>query len=232
MARTWLAAMLAMGCNGDRASPVAIAAPPVSTAAASLPTLVNVEDVASGLEHACALRAGVVYCWGDGLGTHADSPVAQAVAGLPRIAQISSGGRRTCALGVDGELACWGELLGELTGDVPGEVHVLTPGQPMPAGIAIRWGGPTILDFGEPITRVAVGMTHICAVTASGRPFTSPPAFPTITTRGYARASPRAWSSRSSRLSPPAAAAACCNPTGGPSARPTAASPRTTSTRW
>jgi hypothetical protein len=160
-------AVAAFACDSAKPSepsktpPAAVAQLP----AAERPPLDSVEALESGLDHACALRAGKVYCWGQALGTGVDSPLAHEISGLPPIAEMRSAGRRVCALSRDGELFCWGERLGQPLSGPRGQVFEIQAGAKPPSDLAIQWGAVAKLDFGRPITRVAVGLTHICALT-------------------------------------------------------------------
>ncbi len=160
-------AVAAFACDSPRPSEPG-RAPPAAVAqspAAEGPLLDSVEALESGLDHACALRAGKVYCWGQSLGAGADSSLAHEISGLPPIAEMRSAGRRVCALGRGGELFCWGERLGQPLSGPRGQVFETRPGVKPRSDLAIRWGAVAKLDFGRPITRVAVGLTHICALT-------------------------------------------------------------------
>jgi alpha-tubulin suppressor-like RCC1 family protein len=74
----------------------------------------EVEALAAGDYHACALVNGDVWCWGSnafgglGDGSTADSPVPVQVVGLPGAAQaIAANYDGTCAI-VNGGVWCWG----------------------------------------------------------------------------------------------------------------------------
>ena len=80
--------------------------------------LANVVAVASGGSHACALtRDGTAWCWGDnrngqlGIGqpTVLESSSPRRVITDTRFTSIAAGTWHTCALGVDGTVACWGD---------------------------------------------------------------------------------------------------------------------------
>ena len=85
--------------------------------------------LAAGAYHVCALTdTGKVFCWGRndsgqlGNGTFVDSKIPTEVVGLATRAQgISAGPAHTCALLIDGSVACWGSNLGNAFGTVPGE---------------------------------------------------------------------------------------------------------------
>jgi alpha-tubulin suppressor-like RCC1 family protein len=79
-------------------------------------TLTGVTNVAAGLEHACAVTAGALECWGnndngeigDGTDDEADAPVTVNVGGKT-VSQVSAGYSHTCALASDGTVYCWGQ---------------------------------------------------------------------------------------------------------------------------
>jgi len=80
-----------------------------------VPDLDQVEAVALGGSHTCALlRGGRVSCWGRnhagqlGTGDEEDRHSPTLVDGLPSVEQISAGDLSTCALTSEGELHCWG----------------------------------------------------------------------------------------------------------------------------
>lgn len=133
------------------------------SATARMPTAVTltsgsqVDAIASGNDHACALLAdGSVHCWGDNryeqLGrdtfpdNYSDSPAPMEAEGLrPPLGLTSNAG---CALR-DGDLVCWGDnRLGQL-----GIVPVV---QPTPRLVA------------EDVASVAVGDQHACVRLVSG----------------------------------------------------------------
>lgn len=76
----------------------------------------EVVEIAAGDSHTCARTGtGVVWCWGSnsrgqlGIGGGAASASAPAKVTLPFVAsRLSARGNATCAVGLAGELACWG----------------------------------------------------------------------------------------------------------------------------
>lgn len=165
-----VAAALAVACDSSgspeqTAQPVPAPVPAVAPEARATAPLDGVEQIAAGLDHTCALRKGRVYCWGQTLRGDQVSAIATAESRLANISSIDAAGRRTCALGAGGSLYCWGEELGEGSQGVPGQVYVHPPSGSIPADLAIRWGALKQIDFGARVTKVAVGMIHICAIT-------------------------------------------------------------------
>ncbi len=69
----------------------------------------GVDAVTAGSIHTCALKSGIVRCWGDGVGnrSYGKEPVAIAVPGSG-VSAIASGGDHDCALTGAGALYCWG----------------------------------------------------------------------------------------------------------------------------
>src|SRR5688572_23459763 len=157
LARSLVVAVAACGSSAEQPAPAPV---PARDARVDGLALDRVDDLVVGFDHACALREGRVYCWGHALGRGASSRIARELVALPVIRAIASAGRRVCAISDAGELFCWGELVGERSSGVRGQVYAAGA-----AELQIVWGGPSRLDFGRPVASVAVGMTHICAIT-------------------------------------------------------------------
>jgi len=121
----------------------------------------DVQQVSAGGLHSCALRAdGTVACWGDGSagqlgqGAAEDASAPVAVQGLPSAAtQIDAGGYHTCALLMDGGVACWGENRFGQLGD----------GTRTSRSSAVRVAG-----LAGPARKVDVGFSFSCALLESG----------------------------------------------------------------
>lgn len=120
------------GTRGEQLSPVVLA-------------LENVELLAAGAQHTCALAAGEAWCWGDngtgaiGDGTLETRPTPTRV--LSNVQSISAGNGSTCAV-QEGQAWCWGTI---------------TRGRDQ-----VRFGSVGAQS-------VAVGFDHACALTTSGR---------------------------------------------------------------
>ena len=117
----------------------------------------------AGWDHTCGLLAGgAVRCWGlnaDGQlgdGTRIDRGTPVAVPGLPAVAALAAGRAHTCGLTSDGRIYCWGD-------DGRGQLgNGSTVDQPTPTRVR---GLP------EPLTAIAAGAQHTCALGTSGRAF-------------------------------------------------------------
>lgn len=131
----------------------------------ALPTLVvgapNTLHVSAGLDHTCALgRDGVVRCWGHNdqgqlgtmcAGSTCNSPTV--LAGLGPAVSIATSAQFTCALGVDGAVACWGaNSAGQLGHAGAFDATPRTPDGLV--GIAVR--------------DIALGINGACALTVAG----------------------------------------------------------------
>jgi alpha-tubulin suppressor-like RCC1 family protein len=136
------------------------------------PALRRVLHIAAGHEHTCALfDGGSVRCWGKGasgrLGTGSITSIGddETPATIPNITlggravQVSAGREHTCALLDTGKVRCWGaNAKGQL-----GYGHTRDIGDDESPASA----GDVPLD--EPVTQIAAGAFHTCALLASGR---------------------------------------------------------------
>jgi alpha-tubulin suppressor-like RCC1 family protein len=118
-------------------------------------------SITAGENHACGLtERGAVHCWGwnhDGQlgnGTHEDSNIPVAVAGLPEdIVAIAAGARHNCAMTSAGGLRCWGYgSAGQL-----GDGLKATSTVPVP-----------VIGLGSDVLAVDPGFSHTCALTSQG----------------------------------------------------------------
>ncbi|MEM7128643.1 MAG: Ig-like domain-containing protein [Chloroflexota bacterium] len=131
-------------------------------------TPVDVNGLTSGViaitvggGHACALTTGGgVKCWGYnrygglGDGSTVDSLIPVDVSGLSTgVSSISAGGARTCALLNSGSVKCWGYNRYGGIGD-GSTIDKLTP--------------VDVLGINEDVTAIAVGGSHVCALTTAG----------------------------------------------------------------
>jgi hypothetical protein len=102
--------------------------------------------VALGGQHACALRAGNVYCWGRNLDGECGAPPsatvngAMQVASLTSVTEIAVSGASSCAL-VNGSVSCWGRRDGSgtmvLGRDCGGSCNATPVSVALPSGTTI-----------------------------------------------------------------------------------------------
>ncbi len=130
-------------------------------------------ELVGGAEHTCARGYnGSVYCWGSALrgqlGQATQKPIGDdefpSVAGPVSVSadglitQIAAGSDHTCALLDDGSVRCWGDnTYGQL-----GYGHTDTIGDDEPPKYV------SAVDVGGPVTQVAAGSYHTCALLESG----------------------------------------------------------------
>jgi alpha-tubulin suppressor-like RCC1 family protein len=122
----------------------------------------GVTRIAAGYNHTCALVGGGAKCWGqNGRGQigddgAADQLVPTDVSGLAaNVTRIGAGGFHSCAV-VSGGAKCWGSNDFNQLGDnevFPDEHH--TP--------------IDVFGLGAGVAEIAVGYSHTCAVTVSGK---------------------------------------------------------------
>lgn len=141
------------GWLGDGGS--SLESPPVTVSGLS-----NVDAIAVGDDHSCALAAGAVSCWGEngngqlGDGTTTDRDLPVSVSGLPGgIVAIAAGDDHTCAASGSGDAFCWGDNLQGQLGDGT------TTDRHLPVAVAGLPGG---------VTALAGGTGHSCAIAATG----------------------------------------------------------------
>jgi cysteine-rich repeat protein len=128
-------------------------------------------SVTTGTHHTCALlEGGFVRCWGAGdagrLGYGNEFNIGAAVTpamvgdvpvgGL--VAQISAGGYHTCAVMVGGAVRCWGAGMGGRLGY--GNTNDIGDNELPSAAGDVNVGGP--------VSKVAVGGVHTCALLQNG----------------------------------------------------------------
>ena len=105
-------------------------------------------DISAGQNHACALSAGALTCWGKGF---PDGP--QTIQEIPTfLSTIQAGAGFTCGLTTDADMACWtngDEELENKFGDDGSELAI-TPG---------------------PFAELAIGLHHACAIKSDGSIF-------------------------------------------------------------
>ena len=140
------------GTTTDRLQPVQV------------PGLSGVAAITAGADHTCALMDDdTVRCWGgnssgqlgDGTATRRLGPVTVSIAdGVPLrfVASVVAGGSHTCALGITGQVWCWGANFAGQLGD-------RTVDQRLRPVTAQQAGNPA---------RLAAGSFHTCAVDVDG----------------------------------------------------------------
>jgi alpha-tubulin suppressor-like RCC1 family protein len=101
--------------------------------------------IGTGYDHTCSLGDGIVTCWGANdtgqLGIGSSDPIDGTVEPLLVVetTQLAVGVGHACALGIDGQVRCWGETYGP---------------------------SPTVVALGVIPARIAAGSYHDCAATA------------------------------------------------------------------
>jgi hypothetical protein len=149
-------------CWGDPSAAAAIGAGPGQDTSrpVRVANLTDVESVAIGDDHACAVvRGGTVRCWGDNVAGQlgrpgSASPIAQPVAGLTDVVAVTAGPDTTCALQHPGTVWCWGRPTEDPFGIPPGADFRAVRGSPTPQPVRL----PTLVDA------IATQMTHTCAI--------------------------------------------------------------------
>jgi alpha-tubulin suppressor-like RCC1 family protein len=139
---------------------------------------VHLVSLSSGAEQTCGLTAsGTAYCWGSSFWAALGRAELLQPLGTPvpvdgggQYATITAGGAHTCAIGVGGELHCWGantfgqlgitstETCGGGVGKIPVGPH---PCERVPAAVSDR---PTF-------TALSAGASHTCGLVADGTAF-------------------------------------------------------------
>lgn len=124
---------------------------PNSTSIKTTPTLVpgiaNVDQVAVGADHICAVSAGTLKCWGlnssgqigNGQVNNMSQPQPITTVALADVVEVSAGRHHTCARTAAGDVHCFGEYY-----------------TPVPAKIAAG------------ATKITSGSTHDCAIFGDG----------------------------------------------------------------
>jgi alpha-tubulin suppressor-like RCC1 family protein len=150
----WGAALAALAAAGFIGAPAAQARP-----ATVPPTTLTV-----GTSHACAVRGGAAYCWGQdlygqlgdgrhGAGTVSSVPVRVSMPDGIAFVGITAGQAHTCAVDTTGGAWCWGRNnIGQL-GNGPG-VGLVQPDSDVPVAVA----GTHTFDS------ISAGDNHTCAL--------------------------------------------------------------------
>jgi alpha-tubulin suppressor-like RCC1 family protein len=118
----------------------------------------GVTDIAVGNGHSCAIKAGTLYCWGRndvgqlGNGTTNPSSVPVMVKDMDSgVTQVTAHGLQTCAIKAKA-LYCWGNNDSLQVGN---------------GGTADRYETPQLISSPDvPVTGVALGREHGCAISA------------------------------------------------------------------
>lgn len=132
-----------------------------SSAARQVVGLRQVDELALGAYHSCALSAGQMYCWGSNsygqLGAAQASAEPARVEGLSDVVAIAAGAQHSCAVQADGTAYCWGlDSSGELGS---AQLQPSAEAHPQPARVSL-----------EGVARIFAGQgQHVCAV-AMGSP--------------------------------------------------------------
>jgi alpha-tubulin suppressor-like RCC1 family protein len=127
----------------------------VCAAACVVGTCASVASLALGYDHACALLAGTVRCWGrsdyfgPGLGM-STTPVP--IPGLMGVLQITAGNNHTCAILADRSVSCWGQNSFGQLGD----------------GTTDRRTSPTSVPHLTGVAAISAGSIHTCALRTDG----------------------------------------------------------------
>jgi alpha-tubulin suppressor-like RCC1 family protein len=128
-------------------------------------------QISAGATHTCALLpAGAVTCWGDGsdgklgygnvldVGDRQTPRAAGAVSIGGAAVSVVAGGTHTCAILEGGSVRCWGnDDFGQLGVGAPGAIG----DDELPSAVAP-------LQFPQPVTQLALGFDHTCALTTDG----------------------------------------------------------------
>jgi alpha-tubulin suppressor-like RCC1 family protein len=137
---------------GDASGPLGHAAPGPVTGLTSGVTAFSARD-----RHACAIKAGALYCWGwnfyggYGNGSTSSSPTPVAIPAMAAdVTAVAVGGQHTCAVKA-GALYCWGNNTEGQLGDST-RTKSLTPG--------------SVPGMSNNVTAVAAGHYNTCAIKA------------------------------------------------------------------
>lgn len=165
-----LAVLALAACERRPAEPIPAPAPPPPVERPANP-LREVEAIAIGMQHGCALVHGRVWCWGwpsapGGRGGPVE--LAAVVAGVEDVVELRAGGRQTCARTRDDALFCWGERF-VAPGAADPQVAAWNPvtGTPPSSMLPRFHAAPVRVGF-DRIASFDVGRAHACAIDATG----------------------------------------------------------------
>jgi alpha-tubulin suppressor-like RCC1 family protein len=130
------------------------------TATVSQVVVIKYRSVSAGTSHACNIASGgIVWCWGlngrDGrigmaqTGDDVQSSVPVVIPGNHRFKQVSTYGRYTCAIRIDGKAFCWGD-------NGWGAVGI-----PTSTGFSVT---PVEVQGGLLFKQISAGAEHVCGV--------------------------------------------------------------------
>ena len=136
--------------------------PPSTTTTTEPPAPTPNYDIATGVNHSCALNAGKVLCWGSNLhgqlgngesGSTAHSSTPVEVEDISDAVALGAGWEHTCAVHATGEVSCWGD---DSQGELGNGVRVNSVA--LPAKVV---GLDNAID-------VSAGHWHTCALRSTG----------------------------------------------------------------
>ncbi len=119
----------------------------------------EVVESATVYGHACVVRSGEVWCWGDNESRQLGVPGGGAwafplrVPGIANAVQVRAGLSHTCAVRADGTVVCWG-------GNTFGQLG---------NGTVEPWRGPTAVPGIADAVQVSAGADETCVLHRSGR---------------------------------------------------------------
>ncbi|MFW2381522.1 MAG: DUF4214 domain-containing protein, partial [Acidimicrobiales bacterium] len=152
------------GQLGDGANPFVDRLTPVPVT-----NLSNVDSIAAGWNHTCAVANGNVHCWGHNESGQIGGGVNESeirnrpkkVSGLSNVVQVAVGFRYSCAVTSAGKASCWGDNTG---GQIGNNEHGNNSGQ---GGSDLNQPTPYELPING-VAAVATGDQHTCVTATAG----------------------------------------------------------------